>query len=477
MKFLKILCIGCLFTFLSILNSNATASEILKKTGDAFRTIAKDTLPAVVFINVESTIEVESQTSHPFFRNDPFFDQFFGRGWRQFDQPQEKKERKQQGQGSGFIISSDGYILTNSHVVENATRITVTLSDDRKFDAKLIGADPKTEVALIKLDKVENLPIVELGDSEQLEVGEWVLAAGNPFGLSQTVTAGIVSALGRTDTQLTEYGNFIQTDAAINPGNSGGPLLNIDGKVVGINTAIMTRSGGNMGIGFAIPINQAIAIKEQLINHGKVSRSVLGVYIQDVNEELAKKFDLDDVKGILISDIIKDSAAEEAGLQGGDVIIEFEGKPTGKLGSFRNKVAATPPNTIVKLKIVRDGKYKDIEVTTRAMDVLTINDISEEVSDTLEKIGINVTSLDSEEAKALKLNAESGVLISEVSEGSSAWRAGIQPGQVITNVNRKPVNNIEDFSKAIQESSKNDSVLFLITDGKGSRFVVINIDE
>ena len=477
MKFLKILCISYLFIFLSILSSNASTSEILQQTGDAFRSIAKKALPAVVFINVESTIEVESQMSHPFFRNDPFFDQFFGRGWRQFDQPQEKKERKQQGQGSGFIISSDGYILTNSHVVENATRITVTLSDDRKFDAKLIGADPKTEVALIKLDKVENLPIVELGDSEQLEVGEWVLAAGNPFGLSQTVTAGIVSALGRTDTQLTEYGNFIQTDAAINPGNSGGPLLNIDGKVVGINTAIMTRSGGNMGIGFAIPINQAIAIKEQLINHGKVSRSVLGVYIQDVNEELAKKFDLDDVKGILISDIIEDSAAEEAGLQGGDVIIEFEGKPTGKLGSFRNKVAATPPNTIVKLKIVRDGKYKDIEVTTRAMDVLTINDISEEVSDTLEKIGINVTSLDSEEAKALSLNAESGVLISEVSEGSSAWRAGIQPGQIITNVNRKPVNNIEDFSKAIQESSQNDSVLFLITDGKGSRFVVINIDK
>ncbi len=471
------ICKSCLIIFLLVLDVTASSVEVLKETSNAFKTIAKDALPAVVFIDVEKTVEVESQAAHPFFRNDPFFDQFFGRGWRQFDQEPEKRERKQQGQGSGFIISSDGYILTNSHVVDGATRITVTLADDTKYDAKLIGADPKTEVALIKLNDGDNLPIVELGDSDKLEVGEWVLAAGSPFGLSQSVTAGIVSALGRDSTQIAEYGNFIQTDAAINPGNSGGPLLNIYGKVVGINTAIITRSGGNMGVGFAIPINQAVSIKDQLITSGKVSRSVLGIYIQNVNDELAKSFGWENSNGILISDVIADSAAEEAGLQGGDIIVEFEGEPTGKLGSFRNKVAATPPNTKVKLKIFRDGKFKSVNVTTRAMDQLALDDVSKEVSDTLKKIGITVTGLDSEEAKALSLKEEDGVLIAEVEEGSTAWRAGIQPGQVITSVNRQPVGNIEEFSEAIDDSMDNEQVLFLISDGSGSRFVVIKLEK
>jgi len=473
----KNICKSCLIIFLLVVDVTASPFEVLKETSNAFKNIAKDALPAVVFIDVEKTVEVESQAAHPFFRNDPFFDQFFGRGWRQFDQEPEKRERKQQGQGSGFIISSDGYILTNSHVVDGATTITVTLADDSKYEAKLIGADPKTEVALIKLNDGDNLPIVELGDSDKLEVGEWVLAAGSPFGLSQTVTAGIVSALGRDSTQIAEYGNFIQTDAAINPGNSGGPLLNIYGKVVGINTAIITRSGGNMGVGFAIPINQAVSIKDQLITNGKVSRSVLGIYIQNVNDELAKSFGFENNNGILISDIIADSAAEEAGLQGGDIIIEFEGEPAGKLGSFRNKVAATPPNTKIKLKIFRDGKFSNVNVITRAMDSLTINDVSKEVSDTLNKIGITVTGLDSEEAKALSLKEEDGVLITEVEEGSASWRAGIQPGQIITSVNRQSVSNIEEFSKAIDDSLANEQVLFLISDGSGSRFVVIKLEK
>ena len=397
---------------------------------------------------------------------------------RNYDESSSNDEEENSGfSGTAFFVSNSGHLLTNSHVVDGATRITVTLADDTKYDAKLIGADPKTEVALIKLNDGDNLPIVELGDSDKLEVGEWVLAAGSPFGLSQTVTAGIVSALGRDSTQIAEYGNFIQTDAAINPGNSGGPLLNIYGKVVGINTAIITRSGGNMGVGFAIPINQAVSIKDQLITNGKVSRSVLGIYIQNVNDELAKSFGFENNNGILISDIIADSAAEEAGLQGGDIIIEFEGEPAGKLGSFRNKVAATPPNTKVKLKIFRDGKFSNVNVITRAMDSLTINDVSKEVSDTLNKIGITVTGLDSEEAKALSLKEEDGVLITEVEEGSASWRAGIQPGQVITSVNRQPVSNIEEFSKAIDDSMDNEQVLFLISDGSGSRFVVIKLEK
>tara|TARA_A100000164_G_scaffold280852_1_gene253203 strand:+ start:82 stop:1512 length:1431 start_codon:yes stop_codon:yes gene_type:complete len=474
-KFFKV-ALYLVFMIISVTGVKADSLEILKKSSEAFRLIAKEALPAVVFIDVESTVEEVAQQSHPFFGNDPFFEQFFGRGWQQYDQEPKKRERKQRGQGSGFIISNDGYILTNSHVVENATKITVTLADDRKFEATLVGADPKTEVALIKLDEVDDLFTVELGDSDSLEVGEWVLAAGNPFGLSQTVTAGIVSALGRDETRITEYGNFIQTDAAINPGNSGGPLLNIDGKVVGINTAIMTRSGGNMGIGFAIPINQAISIKDQLISHGKVTRSVLGVYIQNVNEELAESFGLKDNGGILISEIVEGSAAEEAGLQGGDIIVEFEGKPTGKLGTFRNKVATTKPDTEVNLKIFRDGKYKKIKVITRAMDVVSSNELSNEIDELLNEIGIKVTSLESDEAKALKIENKKGVLVTNVEEGSKAWSAGVQPGQVITSINRESISNMTEFSDTLEDVKDSKRILFLISDGTGSRYLVINLD-
>ena len=477
MKRLLQITVSLTLIILSITEVGADNIRILKKSSEAFRSVAKDALPAVVFIDVESTIEEEAQQSHPFFGNDPFFEQFFGRGWQQYDQQPRKRERKQRGQGSGFIISEDGYILTNSHVVENATKITVTLSDDRKIEASLVGADPKTEVALIKLENITGLSMVELGNSDELEVGEWVLAAGNPFGLSQTVTAGIVSALGRDETRITEYGNFIQTDAAINPGNSGGPLLNIEGKVVGINTAIMTRSGGNMGIGFAIPINEAVSIKKQLISNGKVTRSVLGIYIQNIDEELAESFGLDGNNGILISEIIEGSAAEEAGLKGGDIVIEFEGKPTGKLGAFRNKVAITEPNTDVMLKIFREGKYQEVKVTTRAMDQIASNELGTDIDELLTDIGINVSGLDSDQAIALKLEIKQGVLVTDVQEGSKAWSAGVQPGQVITSVNRNSISDISDFSTALDEVKDEQRILLLISDGKGSRYVVINLDK
>ena len=301
----------------------------LVKTGEAFKQIAEEALPAVVFIDVESTIEVNTRSYEH-----PFFEQFFGRGWQGESSP---RKYSQQGQGSGFIISKEGFILTNSHVVNEADRITVTLGDGRKFNASLVGSDPKSEVALIQIEDAKDLPFVELGDSDQLAAGEWVIAAGSPFGLSQTITAGIVSALGRDETGIAEYGSFIQTDAAINPGNSGGPLLDINGKVIGINTAIVTRSGGYMGVGFAIPINQAIDIKNQLIEHGHVARSVLGVYIQNVDQDLATTFGLEKREGVLISEIIPDSAAEEAGLLEGDIILSFNGKPVRRVGGFRNQ--------------------------------------------------------------------------------------------------------------------------------------------
>lgn len=336
--------------------------SVLQQTGNAFKEIAKKALPSVVFVDVETTVEVSQyHQRHP-------FEQFFGHGYFGYPEAGIPKKYRQMGQGSGFIISKEGYILTNNHVVGDADRITVTLADGRKFDARLVGTDPKSEVALIKIEDDNEFPYLELGNSDALEVGEWVLAAGNPFGLSQTITAGIVSAKERSEVGIAEYGSFIQTDAAINPGNSGGPLLNIEGNVVGINTAIYSQTGGYMGIGFAIPINQAVQIKEQLMMHGKVLRSVLGIYIEEVDEELADRLDLEAPTGILISHIIEGSAAQEAGLQSGDIIVELDGWKTGKVGSFRNRVASTAPKTQVDLKIFRNGVYQIVSVTTKAMD-------------------------------------------------------------------------------------------------------------
>lgn len=442
-------------------------AEALRKTGNAFSEIAKEALPAVVFIDVEATVEVpQNRYRHP-------MEELFGRGSR--GQQQEPQEYQQRGQGSGFIISKDGYILTNNHVVNDADKITVTLGDGREFDAKLIGTDPKTEVALIKIEDGDDLPTVPLGDSEVLEVGEWVLAAGNPFGLSQTITAGIVSAKGRDETGIAEYGNFIQTDAAINPGNSGGPLLNIDGEVVGINTAIYTRSGGYMGIGFAIPINQAVNIKEQLIKYGKVSRSVLGVYLQEVDEDLAVSFGLKEKGGVLINQVVEDSAAEEAGIEGGDIVVELNGEKVTKLQAFRNRVANTPPNSKIELKIFRDGKYIEISAITKEMEAAP-GEVAEEVEGIYEELGVTVDSMDSDAALRMGYEDIEGVIIIEVEQGSAAWDAGLQPGQVITSVDRNDIESISDFKDAL-EASEGDRILFLITDGRVSRFVVVNLDD
>ena len=359
-------------------------------------------------------------------------------------------------------------------MVKDADRITVILGDDRKFSAKVIGSDPKTEVALIKIDDPDDLPYVELGDSAALRVGEWVLAAGSPFGLPQTLTAGIVSAKGRSELGLAEYGNFIQTDAAINPGNSGGPLLDIDGKVVGINTAIYSKSGGYMGIGFAIPVNQAIQIKDQFIENGRISRSVLGVYIQDVDEELATSFGLKEKGGILISGIVEDSAAEEAGLKAGDIIVEMNSKEVGKTVAFRSQVASTPPNSKLKLKVFRNGKYKNISAITKEMAGGGVAGGGEPAI--LEKLGLSVEDLDGVAARQLGYKGKTGVLVTEVEQGSPAWHARLRPGQIIASVDRKPVESVEGFMQALSEAEGN-RLLLLVSDGHGSRFLVVTFNE
>lgn len=455
---------------LSAGSAEAKTKAELKNTGSAFSEIAKEALPAVVYIDVATTVEVSGRTYY-----NPL-EEFFGRGQSRGYHQQQPETRKdtRRGQGSGFIISKDGYILTNNHVVNEADEIKVTLGDGREFDAKLIGADPKTEVALIKIEDGGDLPIVPLGDSDALEVGEWVLAAGNPFGLSQTITAGIVSAKGRDETGIAEYGNFIQTDAAINPGNSGGPLLNIDGEVVGINTAIYTRTGGYMGIGFAIPVNQAISIKNQLIEHGKVSRSVLGVYIQEVDEDLAKSFGLEEKGGILISQIMAASAAEEAGMKEGDIVVEMDGNKVTKLAAFRNRVASITPNTKVDFKIFRDGDYKKITAITKEMG----GGDSAAVDAPLmyDKLGVTVEGMDGQAAERMGYDEDSeGVIITEVEQGSAAWRAGLQPGHIIFSVNRTPIESVSDFKNALPDS-ESGKVLLLVSDGRSSRFIVVTVD-
>lgn len=469
MKVKRIVLFGALLckTLTACVADETIPESISRESGNAFARVAEKTLSSVVFIDVETTIEVPQYG----YRYQPFHDFFGRRGYYGVPEELEPKKYSREGQGSGFIISKDGYILTNNHVVDDADKITVVLSDERKFSAKVIGSDPKTEVALIKIDNPEDLPFLELGDSDELRVGEWVLAAGNPFGLTQTLTAGIVSAKGRSEVGIAEYGDFIQTDAAINPGNSGGPLLDIDGKVVGINTAIYTKSGGYMGIGFAIPINQAMQIKDQLIKHGKISRSVLGIYIQDIDDDLAVSFGMEEKEGILISQIMDDSAAQESGLKEGDIVVGLNGKKVGKTASFRSRIAATPPNTKVELKVFRNGKYKKISAITKEMK----DDGVFGSNETLEKMGIVVDELDSEAGEKLGHGLELGVLITRVEQNSPAWRGGLKPGHVILSVNRREVGNVNELLNALGNID-DQKILLLISDDLASRFVVLNLE-
>jgi serine protease Do len=367
-------------------------------------------------------------------------------------------------QGSGFIVSRDGYILTNNHVVAGVDEINVKLADERSFEAKLIGTDPDSEVAVIKIDAA-GLPFLELADSDKVEVGEWVLAIGNPFGLSHTVTAGIVSAKGRSGFGLADYENFIQTDAAINRGNSGGPLLDIDGRVIGINTAIFGATG-NIGIGLAIPINMAKSVYSQLISGGKVVRGFLGVGIQDLTPDLAESESLEikNTKGIVITDVTEDSAAGKIGLKQYDIIVEFNGEKVEKTNDFRNRVAMLKPGTEVKLVVLRDGTRKNftVELGQRPEP----GRLAGTPSEAMEGLGFSVQNLTDELAERFGYEGRSGVIVNQVQSGSIAELAGIAPGVLIMEVNRQPVKNVKQFSKALKNAKKARSVLLLIDNGR-----------
>lgn len=474
MKRLTVLVIFLFFVFSAFapaVLAQDTALDKVREIGKAFAEVAKGASPAVVYIQVEKTVTSSPEWGAPFPFGDDFLRRFFGVP-PGYQIPQQK--RRVVGQGSGFIVSSDGYILTNNHVVGDADRVVVKLLDGREFKAKTIGTDPHTDIAVIKIDATD-LPVLPLGDSDKLEVGEWVLAIGNPFGLSHTLTAGIVSAKGRTSLGITDFEDFIQTDAAINPGNSGGPLINLAGQAIGINTAIFSQSGGYMGIGFAIPINLAKNIRDQLIAHGTVTRGYLGIVIQDLTPELAKTFGLKEAKGVLIAEVANGSPAEQAGLKQGDVIVELNGKPVESVGPFRNQVALIPPGTLVNLTLMRNGEH--ISVSVKIGKSPHKGRVAMSSSDILQKLGFTVEDLTKDLAEQFGYQGETGVIVTQVLPGSVAQAAGIRPGTLIKEVNRRRVHNVQEFNKALALAAEKETVLMLIKNGQGSRYVALSLRE
>jgi len=462
---------------LSVIAQDPDSIAALRQMGKAFASIAEKTSPAVIGLKSERTItrDYPSMRDWPF--GEPFsdpFDFFFRRRSPGQRSPQRQYREPRTAQGSGFIISADGYILTNNHMVEGAEKVEVELTDGRKFTAKIIGTDSDSDVAVVKID-ARNLPYLKLADSDTLEVGEWVLAIGNPLGLSHTVTAGIVSAKGRSGFGLATLENFIQTDAAINFGNSGGPLINLDGKVVGINTAI-AGSTGNIGIGFAIPINMAKHAYEQLVKGGTVERGYLGVFPQDLEPEMAKAFGLKNGKGVLMPEVTKDSAADKAGLKHNDVILELNGEPVESADSFRNRIAMLKPGTKVDLVVWRDGKRKTLTVKLSkrpSTDELT-GTMPEE---TREELGFSVQTLTDELADRYGYENQSGVIVTSVDRGSQAERLNIAPGALIKEVNRQEVRNTREFNEAIRKARKEGGALLLVKRDRYTFFAYLKLSE
>ncbi|MBN1805580.1 MAG: Do family serine endopeptidase [Sedimentisphaerales bacterium] len=466
---------------LSVFSQDPDSIATLRQMGKAFSSIAEKTSPAVVSLKSERTVTQENlfEREWPFGPfSDPF--DFFFRSPRQRERREQREQRQPRkesrtAQGSGFLISSDGYILTNNHMVEEAEKIKVELTDGREYTAKIIGTDPASDVAVIKVDD-KNLPFLELADSDKLEVGEWVLAIGNPLGLSHTVTAGIVSAKGRSGFNLARFEDFIQTDAAINFGNSGGPLINLDSKVVGINTAIV-GAGGNIGIGFAIPINMVKNIYDQLVQNGTVARGFIGIRFEELKSDIAVALGLkEDTKGVTVSDVEKDSPAEKAGLKRYDVIVEFEGKPVENGNEFRNRVALLNPGTKVQMVILRNRKQKQITLTlgTLPSTALIDGDLPQE---TQKELGFAVEDLTEELAGRYGYEGESGVIVSDVEEGSQAQEKGIATGALIKEVNQQKIRNTKEFNDAINQAKKEGTALLFVKRGRYTFFVPLKLSE
>lgn len=447
---------------------------------DAFQHVARTLRPSVVSISSVKRLQVnEPQVRRfgapipdefrQFFGGDDMLDRFF------FEVPSAPRGFEQQGVGSGVIVSSDGYILTNNHVVDGADEVTVTLSDKRELVAEIVGTDKATDLAVLKVHE-SGLHEARLGDSASLQVGEWALAIGSPFGLDHTVTAGIISAKGRRVGILGDQGyeDFIQTDAAINPGNSGGPLVNLRGEVIGINTAIESRSGGNQGVGFAIPSDMARHVMDSIIENGGVTRGYLGASIQDLDEDLADSFGYGSTEGVLIADVMEDSPAAEAGLRPGDIVTKINEEKVSNATKLRNTVAATAPNTRAKVEFYRDGKRKTTKVTVGTLDETVFVSARGRVQSSAEELGMTVEDLSSELAQRLGVDGDDrGVIVREVDRGSLASRVGIRPGDMIVALGNRPIETVGDFNEAMEELDSQSGIRIQIQRGGVRRFVYI----
>jgi serine protease Do len=455
----------------------ATRSEAA--AGRGYSAVVKRVVPAVVNISISKVVKQQTgfeggQTPQGL---DPFFRQFFGDDFgNRFQVPRDRAEK---ALGSGVIVSPEGYILTNNHVVDHADSVVVTLHDKREFKAHVIGTDPRTDIAVIKIDG-SNFPSLTLGDSSKVEVGDVVLAIGNPFGVGQTVTSGIVSATGRSGLGIEQVEDFIQTDAAINPGNSGGALVDDEGHLIGINTAILAgNSGGNQGIGFAVPINMARADMDQIVAHGKVEHGYLGILPQDVTPALAKSFNASDTNGALVGQITANSPAAHSDLKQGDIIVAVNGQPVTTANELRMKIGMMAPNSTVALKVMRNGQPVNVSITLGEYpsneERASLDSRGQQNSAADKSLdGVSVQNMTPETAQELKLPAStSGVVVSEVDPASRAADAGLKPGDVIQQVNHQAVSNTREFSAAMSKSNKNDSVLLLVNRDGNTVFVAV----
>lgn len=465
----------------------APTAHDARELSSVFRHIAGEALPSVVSIQTigkANQVVNDLQFESPFgdelpdlFRNNPRLKEFFRNAPRQMPRPQ------QRGTGSGFIIDPSGVIVTNTHVVRDAEEVRVELSDGRQFIATDVKTDPRTDVAIVRIDAGEPLQAIPMGDSNQMEIGDWVMAVGSPFGLDLTVTAGIISGKGRGP-GINEREDYLQTDAAINPGNSGGPLLNLNGEVIGINTAISSRSGGSDGVAFTIPINMAKWVVGQLMESGEVSRAYLGVLIQEIDAEMASTLNTEVGRGVIVNRIMEDSPAADSDLQVGDIILELAGQPVSGPRNLQGIVEQLAADTEYQASIVRDGQQMTISITVRAMPkdysrstTLGLADEdgspSEPEGTSFEEIGVDVQTLTLEFAKQLGTESTHGVVITKVTPGSPAQRAGLSTGDVIERVGNTEVNTPEEFGQAVENASLEDGILLLIGNGRASRFVVV----
>lgn len=450
------------------------APAVLKEMGQAFVQVADKVTPTVV--NIKSAKKQVSEGGpegmDPSLKNNPFREFFGDEFFKRFKKEMGPRGFQQQGLGSGLIVSADGLVLTNAHVVKDADEITVTLADKRSFKAKVVGVDPESDIAVVRIEAT-GLPVAKIADSDKLRVGEIVLAVGNPFGFNQTITQGIVSAKGRTNVGIIDYEDFIQTDAAINPGNSGGPLVNIEGEVVGITTAIASRSGGYQGIGFAIPANSARLIMDDLIKTGKVRRGLLGVNIQDVNDSLAQSFGRTDSQGALVSQVIDGSPAEKAGIKAGDIILKFNGEPVAGAAQLKNAVGRQKPGSTAKLTVFRNKETFDVSMTIgeRTKEAIASAHPSVGSPEASNELGIEIEKISPTAAERMGLKNGAGVEVKDMSPNGPGAKMGLKVGDVILEVDGVAVTDPGAFTQAVTASKTKKLIRLKIRRGNATLFL------